>query len=591
MAPGAELTEPKQMSWSPEQRGLIESDGSVYVEACPGAGKTQSIVQRFIERPAATEERRGVGLLSFTNAAVNEVRRRCAGAPELLASPNFVGTLDAFINRFIVSPAFTSDTGIAPQFCDVWARLPGTTIEIPSRAPAQLDWFRIDPQGKAALDVKRVPGIRRAEMRRLAPGVQRALERKAGELWLRKTRAGILDADSARMLMKKYLADSVLGGDLRRLLAARFYEIIVDEVQDCVEDDTLLLETIQGIGIRLVLVGDPDQAIYGFRGASGSDLVKLRSQMSEGDRLSGNFRSSPAVCKAVSSLRSSEHSDAPVGSNSNDETPVHVMVFSDLDQIKPRVQALLARHSIKEDQSVVLAYQNAVSRRGAGAGAQPSIRSTARALRLALAIQTLQQSDIEAKARTEALYSVQAILREITSATSQEAMREDTYLAERQLTKRAFQEVCLRLALTVVAPFDVAPSEFLRNIRGQSQLIGVLGGLNPGSLRSPNGDTWPALPGSAENSLPYSSVHGFKGLERQAVVLVIPHKGNHEADAVDDWESGTASEQRRVLYVGASRAERLLILAVHDSRAQLVTDMLTRDKVPHCAQSDTAARS
>ncbi|WP_371272122.1 UvrD-helicase domain-containing protein [Streptomyces sp. cf124] len=47
--------------------------------ACPGAGKTRAMVARFLKR-TAEEPRRGIALISFTNAAVDEVRRRCGNA-------------------------------------------------------------------------------------------------------------------------------------------------------------------------------------------------------------------------------------------------------------------------------------------------------------------------------------------------------------------------------------------------------------------------------------------------------------------------------------------------------------------------------
>ena len=75
------------------QQALITTSGSLFVEACPGAGKTWAIVERFSAR-AHQEKRKGIALLSFTNAAVDEVRARCADDPGLLGAPHFVGTFD-----------------------------------------------------------------------------------------------------------------------------------------------------------------------------------------------------------------------------------------------------------------------------------------------------------------------------------------------------------------------------------------------------------------------------------------------------------------------------------------------------------------
>jgi hypothetical protein len=74
-----------------------------------------------------------------------------------------------------------------------------------------------------------------------------------------------------------------------------------------------------------------------------------------------------------------------------------------------------------------------------------------------------------------------------------------------------------------------------------------------------------------------------KGQEFSAVALVIParpRKGEDGLTVIDHWEAGTDTESRRVLYVGASRAQRLLVLAVHASHAERVKNILARDSVP-----------
>jgi DNA helicase-2/ATP-dependent DNA helicase PcrA len=75
----------------------------LYVQACPGAGKTRIIVERHL---AEAHGARGRAVLSFTNIACEEVMRRCreAGKPELAAFPHYVGTIDTFLWRYLVRP-------------------------------------------------------------------------------------------------------------------------------------------------------------------------------------------------------------------------------------------------------------------------------------------------------------------------------------------------------------------------------------------------------------------------------------------------------------------------------------------------------
>lgn len=103
------------MEFTSAQRSLIESESGGFFEACPGAGKTQTIVERFARRGSA-RSRRGVALITFTNAAAEEAQRRCTHKPELLQAPNFVGTIDSFINRFFAAPFYKVKFRRSPTF-------------------------------------------------------------------------------------------------------------------------------------------------------------------------------------------------------------------------------------------------------------------------------------------------------------------------------------------------------------------------------------------------------------------------------------------------------------------------------------------
>ncbi|MFI9591307.1 UvrD-helicase domain-containing protein [Nonomuraea sp. NPDC052265] len=108
------------------QKFLVGAHGSLFVEACPGAGKTKAIVARYVRR-VAEEQRRGIALVSFTKTAIDEVTDRCRDQPDSLVVPHFVGTIDAFINRFIVTPLYTRDYRRRVRFiesCLVLAKTP-----------------------------------------------------------------------------------------------------------------------------------------------------------------------------------------------------------------------------------------------------------------------------------------------------------------------------------------------------------------------------------------------------------------------------------------------------------------------------------
>lgn len=574
----ATLERPVDIVFTEEQRALIEASESTYVEACPGAGKTQAIVQRFVERPAVGNSRRGVALLSFTNAAVDEARRRCAADLGLLQVPNFVGTIDAFINRFIVGPAYVAGAGRAATFRDTWSSVPGTRISVKGvQGIFALDWFDIALDGTATLIDSRIPPDRRAGITSLRPDQLKSVSTAAGAKWRSLTDRGVLDASTSRRLMATYLSDQAISMRLRELLASRFIEVIVDEVQDCTETDVVLLETLEGAGIRMICVGDPDQAIYGFRRSSASTSVPFLSRLAPGRRLSGNFRSSPAICLAVGSIRDGDASDVPMGKSATVGHPVIVASFRRASEVRPVVRSVLQDYGIPETDVIVLAHASATSRACAGNGS--NLRSTdSRLVSFAIAVHRFQSADSSPPARREALRQFEKLVYELGDGEGSAT----EYLVARGLTERLFQERCLRIITGLKTPFGASPSQFKTDLSEALRSHEVLR-CKTSMLRTPNGDQWPVLLGQDGDALLNATIHGFKGLQHRAVTLVLPRtqSASREDDGIEQWVSGRPGESRRVLYVGASRAKDLLILATHESRMDDVVDRLNRDQVPH----------
>ena len=95
------------------------------MQACPGAGKTETILGRVGSLLTGLPPRRGVAVLSFTNAALEEFTRRCreASLERVLTHPHYVGTFDSFIRRFLVLPGGVDGCNDRPNIVDSWRTL------------------------------------------------------------------------------------------------------------------------------------------------------------------------------------------------------------------------------------------------------------------------------------------------------------------------------------------------------------------------------------------------------------------------------------------------------------------------------------
>ena len=135
--------------------------------------------------------------------------------------------------------------------------------------------------------------------------------------------------------------------------------------------------------------------------------------------------------------------------------------------------------------------------------------------------------------------------------------------------------------MTLDDPYRSTPATFKEALKQQTSSRKLLSwNLDGIPARS---DAWPTRSTVAKTTnYVHSTVHGYKGLQAPGVVLVIPKPSPSMADnehGVTQWSCSEQGEARRVLYVGASRAEQLLIIAAHAAVHDAVAKNLTADDV------------
>jgi hypothetical protein len=149
-----------------QQQQAIAAAAPVFVQACPGAGKTHVIVSRHLQRPSGVL-RGGRALVSFTRTARDQMKARCAreGHAELAQFPHFIGTLDSFIWQFFVSPYRQQPQPAQP--IESWARLPKAVVKLGGRAvPLSAFTFTLNPD--ALQEDVELPGKKSSAARTLA---------------------------------------------------------------------------------------------------------------------------------------------------------------------------------------------------------------------------------------------------------------------------------------------------------------------------------------------------------------------------------------------------------------------------------------
>ncbi|WP_171016141.1 exodeoxyribonuclease V subunit beta [Ramlibacter sp. 2FC] len=195
-----------------------------------------------------------------------------------------------------------------------------------------------DPQGVfAALEqltegLARKPQIAEALLAHAAQAVGLAYE-------LRKQQ--LAQFDFSDLLQRLYQALQAEDGHLAQAIRAQYPVALVDEFQDTDPWQWGALARIypptgaqdaEGPARALVMIGDPKQAIYSFRGADLATYLQARHQAQAIHTLSGNFRSTAQLVNAVNHVFAG--ADQPFGA----------IAFEPVEARNPAVQALRLPH-------------------------------------------------------------------------------------------------------------------------------------------------------------------------------------------------------------------------------------------------------
>lgn len=90
---------------------VIKSNMSREVKACPGSGKTTVLLAKLLilAKRMPFKDGSGICVITHTNVAVNEIKSRFGGnANALFSYPNFCGTIQSFVDQFLVIPWYNS---------------------------------------------------------------------------------------------------------------------------------------------------------------------------------------------------------------------------------------------------------------------------------------------------------------------------------------------------------------------------------------------------------------------------------------------------------------------------------------------------
>ena len=394
------------------------------------------------------------------------------------------------------------------------------------------------------------------------------------EVTRRKTaifrQAGILTADDAMCVTLKLLRDFP---DVANAVAARFDELLLDEAQDTSELQLACLDVLHGTGAlrSLVLVGDLEQSIFSFQGASAARCAKLAEDRGlDVLMLNENHRSSQLICNVAINFCSRETPDKAVGPHAGYEIPPEVTLYpvKDPGAAMAIYRERLAVHDLGVDDAAVLARGWKVV--DALNGRTPLFDDDDRQYRLGqlaarVAAGTLTRRDVDGAQR---LISYCA-----WDETHLGKLEDDN---RRRLRKSAIELLERLPALDGdVRSWLVAARTVLHEVASSlgTKVVVRTGGQAIRTKPEHEQHLAAEVFSPGPRDLHARTVHSFKGEDSDAVMVVIRRfLGSDPTSQLELWEAAVAgadpdpekAEEQRVLFVALTRARRYCLVALPD---------------------------
>ena len=536
----AQLAEEILAALDTEQRAVATAvRGPVCVIAGAGTGKTRAITHRLayaVDIGVVNPQR--ILALTFTARAAGEMRTRlrALGVPNVAARTFHAAALKQLMyfwphvlgGRF--PSLLTTKTGFLGEAINR-ANVSATKSNSVLRDVAgEIEWAKViglapDEYIKAVDDYARP--IRVSNNKVDATQIAKVYE--AYESLKKQERA--IDFEDVLLLTVGMLEEE---RDVRDRVRDQYRYFTVDEYQDVSPLQQRLLDLWLGKRDDICVVGDPAQTIYSFAGATPAFLLNFTNKYPSAEviRLTSGYRSTPEIINTANTiLRSASLGHELDAINEHGEKPEAQGFKTEKEEIDALVNLIR-----KDLTNGIHGYEIAILAR-----TNSQLESFEAALNAA-GIENQIRNAERFFNRTE----VREILKAIRSAS---VLSEGDWLTDLRDAMKPFGEseyvrAFMQLARELETEGLTSLRGFLRELEDRAEQN------NP-----------PTLPGVA-----LATLHAAKGLEWKKVYLA-----GVNADILP-WGSQPAEEERRLFYVGVTRAQQSLVISYHGTPSPFLAE-------------------
>jgi DNA helicase-2/ATP-dependent DNA helicase PcrA len=281
-----------------QRAAVTHVDGPLLILAGPGSGKTRVVTHRVAYLLRQGIEPRQIVALTFTNKAADEMKARLA---RLVALPTvWMGTFHRFCARLLRQ--YAAHVGLAENF-SIYDVADSRQMLVEALADERIELTHATPDAVAhaiswAKNNLMTPEEYQPRRGNFLGGV---VEKAYPAYQQRLLQANAVDFDDLLLHVATLLRQSP---EIRRRLDDRYRYILVDEYQDTNLAQYAIVRALSIDHPNLAVTGDPDQSIYGWRGANLSNILEFEKDFPKVKvvRLEQNYRSTKAILRVADQL-------------------------------------------------------------------------------------------------------------------------------------------------------------------------------------------------------------------------------------------------------------------------------------------------
>ncbi|WP_145490166.1 UvrD-helicase domain-containing protein [Yersinia rohdei] len=464
-----------------------------------GGGKTTNMIKRVKERLDKVRPNRFVAIITYTNEAAYDIRVKM-GREMIIPSNFFIGTIHAFLIRFVIRPYIKNGA--------MYSFISG----INDKDEVIADYKKW-AEGKFPNDLIKQKAVTNAYWFKIRSRIYSSLEKSE-----------FMTYDQIISISKKLISKA----NIRNALSTKLQYVFVDEYQDSnIWQHEIFMEIHKDGKNELHVIGDPNQSIYGFTyGTSENNIqrpkdyddfpiIKIKKECHNFIELDINFRSSQEIVDLANKYNRVFQQKSDMGS----VNPVIVITESETDKIinvfnQKRIE--LGLHG----KIFYLAKENA----------------------------TLKSFDEKIIDKVKNHKDIKSIEECIVQCAGMNILN---FCEINQINRLQFRALAVMCEENEIIDIDLIRNKFLKKFKVNMKSLAT------DKFKQPKPKSL-----SVNQEVRALTIHKCKGLEAESVVVIF-ESNNHLSKAIKKKAimASPTDDDLRLIYVAFTRAKKLLAIA------------------------------